>query len=196
MKTMLFDDDYDVQRCNTSLSYLVANSLVEVHFSLKHFSFNKSGDQYDSFNGYVEQIIVKEEGAPTPVKAYKRKNVREGPVRSKPAPFASGGLNESGVRPGIKEGVPAGVASDLGLLSIQSVALASPLVVTSGGGGSCTDGEPTACSEGASVPGLGVLEDGQASKSVEVGTVLNGVGVEKGDRPPKRNVKSTSKHVS
>jgi hypothetical protein len=68
---------------------VMANSLIEIHFSLKHWSINKQPDQYDSFNGYIEQIIIKEHGVPTASRAYKRTNPQEGPFHPRPAPFGS-----------------------------------------------------------------------------------------------------------
>lgn len=61
----------------------IHGALVEVHFILRHYFI--SSDAYDSFNGIVEQILVLQPGELLPQTVYKRKNVREGPIRMNPS---------------------------------------------------------------------------------------------------------------
>jgi hypothetical protein len=62
----------------TALEY----TLVEVHFLLHHYCIDGQEEQFDSFSGTIEQVIVlKQENAP-PRKAYKRKNILDGPYHS------------------------------------------------------------------------------------------------------------------
>jgi hypothetical protein len=63
------------------VSGILANGLVELHFTLKHFHISRSGEKdFDSFTAVIEQIIVLKTGAPKAPNAYKRKGPREGPV--------------------------------------------------------------------------------------------------------------------
>jgi hypothetical protein len=56
---------------------LLANALVEVHFSLKHYRIQREGDKgFDSFTANIEQINVLKRGAPKAPNPYKRK-IRE-----------------------------------------------------------------------------------------------------------------------
>lgn len=60
---------------------ILANGLVELHFTLKHFHISRSGEKdFDSFTAVIEQIIVLKPGVPKAPNAYKRKGPREGPV--------------------------------------------------------------------------------------------------------------------
>ena len=59
---------------------------MEVHFTLRHYFI--SSDSYDSFNGVIEQILVLQPGELPPQTVYKRKNVREGPIRMNPTSAA------------------------------------------------------------------------------------------------------------
>jgi hypothetical protein len=61
------------------------DSLVEVHFSIKHYRIHKKDSKpIDSFTGLVEQIVVLKSGEPRLPNSYKRKNLLEGPYRPKP----------------------------------------------------------------------------------------------------------------
>ena len=60
----------------------IRGALVELHFELHH-SCNFTRDQ-DSFNGSIEQIMVLQPGEPRPTSPYKRRNVRDGPIRLNP----------------------------------------------------------------------------------------------------------------
>jgi hypothetical protein len=66
----------------------LTNALAEVHFRIKHYRINRQEGAYDSFSGLVEQVIVIKDGKPKPPNAYKRKNMREGLYRPKPAVHA------------------------------------------------------------------------------------------------------------
>ena len=60
----------------------IRGALVELHFELHH-SCNHTRDQ-DAFNGSIEQIIVLQPGKPRPTSPYKRRNIRDGPIRLNP----------------------------------------------------------------------------------------------------------------
>lgn len=62
----------------------IRGALVEVHFELRHYFI--AAESYDSFNVTIEQILVLQPGAAPPDTPYKRKNVRDGPIRLKPSP--------------------------------------------------------------------------------------------------------------
>lgn len=57
---------------------------MEVHYELRHYFI--ASESYDSFNATVEQILVLQPGVPPPDTPYKRKNVRDGPIRLNPTP--------------------------------------------------------------------------------------------------------------
>jgi hypothetical protein len=60
---------------------ILANALVEVHFSLKHYRIQREGDKgFDSFTANIEQINVLKRGAPKAPNPYKRHNPRIGPL--------------------------------------------------------------------------------------------------------------------
>lgn len=59
------------------------NALVEIHFGIVHYKIGRNGETHDSFTAAPKQLIVLK---PAPIQipsAYKRKNVRSGPVRPK-----------------------------------------------------------------------------------------------------------------
>lgn len=60
----------------------VRGALVEIHFEFRHFAILKKVQ--DSFNASIEQIIVIRPGESRPATGYKRKNVRDGPIRMNP----------------------------------------------------------------------------------------------------------------
>ena len=62
----------------------IRGALVEVHYELRHFFI--ATDSYDSFNATIEQILVLQPGEAPPDTPYKRKNVRDGPIRLNPTP--------------------------------------------------------------------------------------------------------------
>lgn len=62
-----------------NVNEIITGALVEMHFELYHFCIRAS-DQ-DSFNGRIQQILVLQPGKTRPITAYKRKNVRDGPIR-------------------------------------------------------------------------------------------------------------------
>jgi hypothetical protein len=65
---------------------ILANALVEVHFSLKHYHIQREGDKgFDSFTAHIEQINVLKRGAPKAPNPYKRHNPRVGPLQVKRA---------------------------------------------------------------------------------------------------------------
>jgi hypothetical protein len=64
-------------------SNILAGSLAEIHFTIKNYTISKaSTSAFDSFAGNVEEIHVLKVAAP---KGNKRKNPRDGPVRTKVA---------------------------------------------------------------------------------------------------------------
>ena len=60
----------------------IRGALIEVHFELHHYFI--ASEAYDSFNGVVEQILILQPGKAPPETPYKRRNVREGPIRLNP----------------------------------------------------------------------------------------------------------------
>ena len=62
---------------------VIRGALVEMHFELNHYCIR--GKNQDSFNAHIQQIQVLQPGKPRPLNAYKRKNVRDGPIRLCPA---------------------------------------------------------------------------------------------------------------
>lgn len=71
------DQFVEVQDANVTLQ----GALVELDFELRHYHIWKT--KHDSFNGIVQQIVVLQPGTPRASTAFKRKNVREGPVHKK-----------------------------------------------------------------------------------------------------------------
>jgi hypothetical protein len=63
---------------------VLQGALVEVHFSINHYKIF-STVPFDSFTGVVRQIVVLKPGAPKDTSPYKRKNLRNGPIRPPPA---------------------------------------------------------------------------------------------------------------
>lgn len=61
---------------------MLKGALVEVHFELKHFCIKKKKE--DSFNAFVQQVIILQPGKARPVNAFKRRNIFQGLIR--PAP--------------------------------------------------------------------------------------------------------------
>lgn len=57
------------------------NSLVEVHFCIKHHRIGNGENVFDSFVGTVDQVLVLAQGAVKARNPYKRKNIRDGPYR-------------------------------------------------------------------------------------------------------------------
>lgn len=57
-------------------------ALAEIFFELYHYAIR--GDNKDSYNGMIEQIQILQPGEVRHVDAYKRKNVRDGPIRHLP----------------------------------------------------------------------------------------------------------------
>jgi hypothetical protein len=80
----VYRDDQFVEAPN--VTSVLTNALAEVHFRIKHYRINRQEGAHDSYSALVEQVVVLKDGIPKPVNAYKRKNVREGPFRPKPAP--------------------------------------------------------------------------------------------------------------
>lgn len=54
-------------------------ALVEVHFNIRHFKI----EEHDSFTAIPLQVIILKDGPPETNSPYKRKNLRDGPVRPK-----------------------------------------------------------------------------------------------------------------
>ena len=74
----VFENDIYVEP--TLVNNTLKNSLVEVHFNIRH---HKIGT-YDSFTGIpIQVIILKSSLTPSP-SPYKQKDIREGPFRLKP----------------------------------------------------------------------------------------------------------------
>ena len=71
----------------------ITGALVEIHFEFRHYHI-KSKEQ-DSFNATVQQILVLQPGTIRPSTPYKRKSVREGPIRSRPSPASENIVNVS-----------------------------------------------------------------------------------------------------
>jgi hypothetical protein len=59
------------------------NALVEIHFSIIHYKIGRGGDMHDSFTAVPKQVIILKTAPLEMPSAYKRKNVRSGPVRPK-----------------------------------------------------------------------------------------------------------------
>jgi hypothetical protein len=79
----VFKDDIYV--LPPAVNSAMKGSLVEVHFSLKHYRIRKRDSKpFDSFTGLVEQIIILKPGEPRLSTSYKRKNILDGPYRPKP----------------------------------------------------------------------------------------------------------------
>ena len=80
---LIFKDDVYVPPL--AVNSTLKDSLVEVHFSIKHYRIHKRDSKpIDSFTGLVEQVIVLRAGEPRVGNSYKRKNLLEGPYRPKP----------------------------------------------------------------------------------------------------------------
>ena len=65
---------------------VIEGALVDLHFALFHFAIRKKNE--DSFNGTMEQVLMLQPGEPRPATVYKRKNVRDGPIRLPRLPLA------------------------------------------------------------------------------------------------------------
>lgn len=61
---------------------VICGALVEIHCELHHYHIH--ADNRDSYNGIIQQILVLQPGKPRALNAYKRKNVREGPILLNP----------------------------------------------------------------------------------------------------------------
>ncbi|KAF8521154.1 hypothetical protein JB92DRAFT_3111304 [Gautieria morchelliformis] len=70
---------------------VLENATVELHVALTHNYMRKDTDRFDSFTGYIRQVIVHELGTPKPLSPYKRKDPREGPF----LPIASSSSSNS-----------------------------------------------------------------------------------------------------
>lgn len=63
----------------------IKDCLVELHFTVKHYGYNKTTEpKYDTFTGEIQQIVILEK-APPKTKSRYEKSLRGGPVRIKPA---------------------------------------------------------------------------------------------------------------
>ena len=59
------------------------NALVEIHFGISHYKIGRMGETHDSFTAVPKQIIILKTAPIQSPSAYKRKNIRSGPVRPK-----------------------------------------------------------------------------------------------------------------
>jgi hypothetical protein len=74
----------------SDVNNVLKGSLVEIHFSLKHYRIFRRDEgtkAFDSFNATIEQILVLKPGELRETSYYKRKNLLDGPYR--PKPFSS-----------------------------------------------------------------------------------------------------------
>ena len=79
----VFKDDLYVRPA--AVNSTLKDSLVEVHFAIKHYRIQKRDSKpIDSFTGLVEQVIILKSGEPRAQNSYKRKNLLDGPYRPKP----------------------------------------------------------------------------------------------------------------
>ena len=63
----------------SDVNNVIEGAPVELHFALFHFGICKKNE--DSFNGMMEQVLMIQPGEPRPATVYKRKNVRDRPIR-------------------------------------------------------------------------------------------------------------------
>lgn len=90
------------------------NSLVEVHFNLKHHVIRENGSPlFDTFTAFAQQVTVLQRAPPKKPSAY-RKNIRRGPVTlaCEPAPDSVG--IPVGTPDANFEGVPGAESPQLG----------------------------------------------------------------------------------
>lgn len=73
----------------------IRGALVEVHFELQHFFIPL--DSYELFNTTIEQILILQPGEAPPETPYKRKKVRDGPIRLNPTPVQQQHFQHSSV---------------------------------------------------------------------------------------------------
>jgi len=66
----------------TSVEDTIKGALVELHFELHHYCIRRKSE--DSFNATIEQIMLIRPGQARPATGYKRKNIRDGPIRLNP----------------------------------------------------------------------------------------------------------------
>ena len=59
------------------------HALVEIHFGIIHYKIGRGGETHDSFTAVPKQLVILQMAPIQPLSAYKRKNVRSGPVRPK-----------------------------------------------------------------------------------------------------------------
>lgn len=86
----VYKDDQFVEpiQVNSALK----NALVEVHFGVLHYRIGKPGNTFESFTASPQQVIILKTAPIHTPSAYKRKNVRSGPVRPKKFGDFSAGL--------------------------------------------------------------------------------------------------------
>lgn len=76
-------DDHDHFVETLQADQALKNALVEIHFSIIHYKIGAPGDAHESFTAEPKQIIILKTAPVTTPTAYKRKNIRSGPVRPK-----------------------------------------------------------------------------------------------------------------
>jgi hypothetical protein len=71
---------------------VIKGALVEIHFKLNHYHIRPEypRENLDSFNGSIQHIRVLQPGEARPVSAYKRKNIRDGPILLSPGARSQG----------------------------------------------------------------------------------------------------------
>ena len=70
----------------TNANAILRDALVEVHFTIKHYTIGKATNAFDWFNAIFQQIIVLKSAPPKLPSPYKRKNIHDGPFRPKATP--------------------------------------------------------------------------------------------------------------
>jgi hypothetical protein len=117
----VFKDNEYVQP--PAVNSALKDSLVEVHFSVKHYRIRKRDSKpMDLFTRLVEQIIILKPGKLRLPSTYKRKNLLEGPYQ--PKPFRNGPSSPSSIIPLPTTEVVVPSMPDISLLPIKPMDLA------------------------------------------------------------------------
>ena len=73
------------------------DSLVEVHFRIKHYRIGRDASSFDSFSGVIEQVVILKPGIPKRSSPYSkhRANIENGLYKPKPSVPANHMLAQS-----------------------------------------------------------------------------------------------------
>lgn len=164
----------------TALEDTLKNSLVEVHFRIKHHRIGNGEYAFDSFVGTVDQVMLLARGPVKSKNPYKRKNARDGPYRPRVNP-AIATYAESSASGASRTPTASGVAAPLLTAPTFHSNLASPSLSSDSNGSLFSDASGAARNDGGertsnvvTAPGTAAAMDGTTSAPASSGTVSDG----------------------